>query len=203
MPIEESLSFEHASMSFVNPLTAMALMEHAKTHKAKTVIVNAAASSLGRMFNRLLPPEGIEIINIVRKEEQVELLRKEGANFILNSTDPEFEDKLKDMAVKMHAEVAFDAIGGEMTGKMLTCMPKNSTVYVYGALDGANVKNIQVKNFIYKNAKVTGFFLPNWLEGKGIIKLLPIMMKLRKYLRNELKSEIALECSLDEFEKSV
>lgn len=155
------------------------------------------------MFNRLLPPEGIEIINIVRKEEQVELLRKEGANFILNSTDPEFEDKLKDMAVKMHAEVAFDAIGGEMTGKMLTCMPKNSTVYVYGALDGANVKNIEVRNFIYKNSKVTGFFLPNWLEGKSIIKLLPIMIKLRKYLRNELKSEIALECSLDDFEKSV
>ena len=55
------------------------------------MIVNAAASALGRMFNRLLPPEGIEIINIVRREEQVEVLRKEGANFILNSSLPEFD----------------------------------------------------------------------------------------------------------------
>ena len=58
-------------MSFVNPLTAMALLDYAKSKKTKTVIANAAASALGRMFNRLIPPEGIEIINIVRKEEQV------------------------------------------------------------------------------------------------------------------------------------
>ena len=59
LPIDDEISFEHASMSFVNPLTAMALLGHAKEKKAKTVIANAAASALGRMFNRLIPPEGI------------------------------------------------------------------------------------------------------------------------------------------------
>lgn len=54
------------------------------------MIVNAAASSLGRMLNRLIPQEGIDIINIVRKEEQAEVLRKEGANYILNSSEAEF-----------------------------------------------------------------------------------------------------------------
>ena len=54
-------------MSFVNPLTAIGLLEHAKQKKAKTVIVNAAASALGRMMNRIFPLEGIEIINIVRR----------------------------------------------------------------------------------------------------------------------------------------
>lgn len=53
------MSFEGASMSFVNPLTAMAMLDIAKTNKTKAVIVNAAASSLGRMLNRLLPPEGV------------------------------------------------------------------------------------------------------------------------------------------------
>lgn len=50
-----------------------------------------------------------------------------------------------------------------MTGRILKCMPRHSTVYVYGALDGALVKNIQVKDLIYSNATVTGFFLPTWL----------------------------------------
>ena len=99
-------------MSFVNPLTAIALLDYAKSKKTKTVIANAAASALGRMFNRLIPPEGIEIINIVRKEEQVEILRKLGANFILNSSDPDFDEKLKHMATKMEAKVFFDAVGG-------------------------------------------------------------------------------------------
>ena len=75
-PIDDDLSFEHASMSFINPLSAIALLDYAKSKKAKAVIANAAASSLGKMFNRLIPPEGIEVINIVRKEEQVEILRK-------------------------------------------------------------------------------------------------------------------------------
>jgi NADPH-dependent curcumin reductase CurA len=45
----------------------MAMLDIAKQKKTKTVIVDAAASSLGRMVNRLLPPEGIDVINIVRK----------------------------------------------------------------------------------------------------------------------------------------
>lgn len=53
------MSFEHASMSFVNPLTAIAMLDLANTKKSKAVIINAAASSLGRMLNRFLPPEGI------------------------------------------------------------------------------------------------------------------------------------------------
>jgi hypothetical protein len=54
-------------MSFVNPLTAIALLDYAKKKQTKAVIANAAASALGRMFNRIIPPEGIDVINIVRK----------------------------------------------------------------------------------------------------------------------------------------
>lgn len=62
------MSFEHASMSFVNPLTVIAMLDYSNRKKTKTVIMTAAASSLGRMANRLLPQEGINIINIVRRE---------------------------------------------------------------------------------------------------------------------------------------
>lgn len=71
LTVNDSISFENASMSFVNPLTAIAMLDIAQSKKAKAVIVDAAASALGRMLNRLLPPEGIEILNIVRKPEQV------------------------------------------------------------------------------------------------------------------------------------
>ena len=60
--------YSHFKSQFVNPLTAMAMLDIAESKKIKTVIVNAAASSLGRMLNRLLPPEGVQIINIVRRE---------------------------------------------------------------------------------------------------------------------------------------
>jgi len=71
-----------------------------------------------------------------------------------------------------------------MTGKMVRAMPRHSIVYVYGALDGATVQGIDVKSFIYDNITVTGFFLPNWLHGRGPMKLIPTMMKLRKLIKN-------------------
>ena len=63
----------------------------------------------------------------------------------------------------MNAIVFYDAIGGEMTAKIINHMPKNSTTYVYGALEGAYVKNVPVIDLIYKNVTVKGLFLPTWL----------------------------------------
>lgn len=203
LPVDDSMSFEHASMSFVNPLTAMAMLDIAKSTNTKAVIVNAAASSLGRMLNRFLPAEGVEIINIVRKEEQMELLKKEGANFILNSEHPDFEERLAEMAAKMRATICYDAIGGTISSRILKNMPKRSALHIYGLLSGENIGNIDAGDMIYSGKTITGLFLPNWLEEKGTLKLLPAMLKLRKLLLRELKSEIALETSLEDFEESL
>ncbi len=68
------------------------------------------------------------------------------------------------MITKMNAKVFYDAIGGEMTSKIMNHMPKNSITYVYGALDGGHVKNVNIIDLIYKNMTVKGLFLPTWLE---------------------------------------
>jgi NADP-dependent 3-hydroxy acid dehydrogenase YdfG len=63
-------------MSFVNPLTAIVMLDKVKSANIKAIIHTAAASSLGRMMNRLFNSEGIPIINVVRREEQIDLLKK-------------------------------------------------------------------------------------------------------------------------------
>lgn len=75
-----------------------------------------------------------------------------------------------------------------MSGKILKCMPKYSEVHVYGVLSGQNVNNVDVGDLLYNHKTVTGLFLPNWMEAKGSIMILPTMLKLRKWLLNELKS---------------
>lgn len=99
-------------MSFVNPLTALAMLDKTKTGNHQAIIHTAAASSLGRMLNRLFNEENIPIINVVRREEQMELLKKEGAKYILNSETPNFEEDLKRLATELHADYCFEAIGG-------------------------------------------------------------------------------------------
>jgi len=83
---------------------------------------------------RYFHENGIQVIGIVRREEQVEILKKEGAKFILNSENENYLTDLKNLCKEHNATVFFDAVAGETTGKVLTAMPNGSVCYVYGAL---------------------------------------------------------------------
>ena len=76
LPLSAETSFEQGCMSLINPLTVMAMLDLTKQRKHKAVVMTAAASALGRIVNRFFPQEGIEVINIVRREEQIEVLNK-------------------------------------------------------------------------------------------------------------------------------
>ena len=74
------------------------------------------------------------LINVVRRKEQLDLLRSLGAKHVLNSSSDLFADELKAMCERLGATVAFEAIAGNMTGTVMNAMPDDSVVYVYGAL---------------------------------------------------------------------
>jgi len=112
-----------AASAIVNPLTAMAMLETMRREGHTALINTAAASSLGQMLNRLCLCDGIELINIVRTDEQAEILRLAGAQHILNSTAPDFESALTDKIFDVGATLAFDAVGGgPLAGKVLAAM---------------------------------------------------------------------------------
>ncbi len=113
---------------------------------------DTAASNLGQMLNRLCLKDGIALVNIVRRPEQADLLRKIGAQHICDSSALSFMDDLMDALVTSGATLAFDATGGgKLAGQILTCMEiaanKTATeynrycstthkqVYIYGGLD--------------------------------------------------------------------
>ncbi len=94
--------------------------------------------------------------------------------------------------IKEHnVKLFFDAIGGQTTGQILKLMPKNSTAYVYGCLSKDVNCSVDTIDMLYNDKTLKGFFLPNWLESKGMVKLLPTMYKLRKLLKKELTSTIS------------
>lgn len=104
-------------MHFVNPMTAIGMLRRARDeYKAQAVIQTAAASQLGRMVVRIAQQDGIPLINIVRKEEQEKILRDLGAEHVLNSSEPDFNKKMTELAKKLRATVCLEAIGGKFTG---------------------------------------------------------------------------------------
>jgi len=141
-----------AASCFVNPLTALGMTETMKAEGHTALVHTAAASNLGQMLNKICIADGIQLVNVVRKQEQVDVLKALGAEQVCNSSDDDFMDQLTDALVATGATIAFDATGGgPLAGQILTAMERaaNMTakeysrygsdtfkqVYIYGGLD--------------------------------------------------------------------
>jgi NADPH2:quinone reductase len=137
---------------FVNPMTALGMIETMRLEDHAGLVHTAAASNLGQMLNRLCLAEEIPLVNIVRKQEQQELLSAAGAAYVCNSTSPQFMAELTDALKATSATLAFDAVGGgKLASQILTCMEAAASaaagsysrygstvrkqVYIYGSLD--------------------------------------------------------------------
>ena len=131
--LDKKASWEQGACSFVNPLTAVGLLDKCKQYKAKAVIQTGAASQLGRMLIKVFKQNGIPLINIVRREEQIELLKKDyGADYVMNSESETFDKDLYELSKKLKANVALECVAGEMTGKIMQVLAVGGICICYG-----------------------------------------------------------------------
>lgn len=198
-PVGDSLPDEQAATALVNPLTAIALMERARELKARAVVSTAAASQVGRMLLRLGNQRAIPVIHIVRRDEQVDLLRGMGGRHILNSNDAGFESRLRDWCHRLKATVLLDAVGGDLTGRILGAMPRGSTAVIYGALAMGAV-TVSPADFIFRDKRVEGFWLAAPQKNLSLPSLARVLMAGRGVLNGDSVtfSDIRSAYTLDE-----
>eukprot|EP00923_Selenidium_pygospionis_P006575 GHVN01011290.1.p1 GENE.GHVN01011290.1~~GHVN01011290.1.p1 ORF type:complete len:257 (+),score=57.98 GHVN01011290.1:211-981(+) len=113
LPLPEGTSPNEGASCFVNPLTALSMVEKMKMENHKAIVHTAAASNLGQMLNRICISDKIPLVNIVRKKEQVDILKNIGAQYICNTSDDSFIKDLIDAIEATGATIAFDATGGD------------------------------------------------------------------------------------------
>ncbi len=197
LPLPGKVSDEQGAMALANPATAMALFHEAKDRGHKAAVHTAGASALGRILLRIGIKNGYQIIHIVRRQEQVDLLREMGGEFVLNSSRPEFPDELKEMARRLRATIAFDAVAGESTGQLVDALPRSSQILVYGALSLENAR-VDPKRLIFDNKQIEGWWFSDWLVKKGFFRSGGILRKAIKGVGGEWTTEIAEKCPLDD-----
>ena len=138
--------------SFVNPLTALGMVETMRREGHKALVHTAAASNLGQMLHRICQKDQIDLVNIVRQPEQAQLLQGLGARYVCDTSAPTFMADLTQVLEATGATIAFDATGGgPLAGQILSCMEAalnrsatvysrygsttHKQVYIYGGLD--------------------------------------------------------------------
>jgi NADPH:quinone reductase-like Zn-dependent oxidoreductase len=180
---------------FVNPLTALGMVETMRREGHKALVHTAAASNLGQMLNRVCLKDGIDLVNIVRSPQQADILRKIGAKHICDSTAPAFMDDLTNALVETGATLAFDAIGGgKLAGQILTCMEisANKTAKVYSRYGSSVYKQVYIYGGLdTRPIELNRAFGMAW--GVGGWLLFPFLQKIGAADGERLRQRVAAE----------
>ena len=197
---DDASAADGASM-FVNPLTALAIVETMRNEGHKAIVHTAAASNLGQMLNRICQADGVPLVNIVRSSSQAQLLRDAGAIHVVDSTADTFREELTEAIAATGATIAFDAIGGgKLANAILHAMEAAASrdassysrygsttfkqLYIYGGLDIGPTVLDRGYGFAWA---VSGFLLTPFLVKAGPAKT----QELKDRVAHELKTTFA------------
>jgi NADPH:quinone reductase-like Zn-dependent oxidoreductase len=200
LTLPEGATAADGASSFVNPLTALGMVETMKAEGHSGLVHTAAASNLGQMLNRICLADGVPLTCIVRSAEQAALLRDAGAVHVCDSSTPDFMETLVAALKATGATLAFDAIGGgKLANQILTAMEQVASsaapysrygssvykqVYIYGALD---VRPTELTRSYGLTWGVGGWLLTPFLQKAGAAKV----AELRARVAAELKTTFA------------
>jgi NADPH2:quinone reductase len=205
----DTISAEQAASCFVNPMTALGFMETRDIEGQKAMVHTAAASNLGQMLVRLCQADDIPLVNIVRSEEQVALLRAMGAEWVLNSQSEGFMGNLIDALGATGATLAFDAIGGgRLVNRILTAMelaaaksgpwsrygseePKQA--YIYGQLDLGATELTRGYGWVWS---VSGWLLTPFMKRAGPERVARMRERVVKEIDTTFASHYSARISL-------
>tara|TARA_Y100001970_G_C14196649_1_gene838512 strand:+ start:190 stop:1299 length:1110 start_codon:yes stop_codon:yes gene_type:complete len=193
--MNEGTTAEQAASCFVNPLTALGMVETMKMENHKGLVHTAAASNLGQMLIKICLSENVPLVNIVRKDEHVELLRSLGAEHVCNSSSDSFMEDLVKSLIETGATLGFDATGGgKLASQILTAMEiaANKSATEYSRYGSDQFKQVYIYGGLDRNpTTLTRSFGFSW--GLGGWLLTPFIGKIGMERFGELRQKVADE----------
>lgn len=162
IPMPAGMSFEVACQAFVNPVTAVAMVNKSELKAGEWLLLTAGASAFGKFAIQVAKSKGIKVACTVRHDEQKTYLANLGADLVIN-TEKEDVRKVITEHVGEGVSAVFDAVGGDLGAKALTCLKQLGTMYVFGVLSLQNMP-LNTGMMIFKEITVEGFWLSSVLQ---------------------------------------
>lgn len=212
MAVPDGVTAGQAAAWFINPMTALGMVETLRQEGHTALVHTAAASNLGQMLDRLCRKDGVGLVNVVRRPEQARILRDAGARHVVDSSSAGFEAELTEAIAAVGATLAFDAIGGGlMASRILNAMEAavmrsavaysrygssvHKQVYVYGVLDTAPIELHRGFGFAWG---VGGWLVTNFLAKIGPERTEQLKARAMAEIKTTFASHFTREISLVE-----
>jgi NADPH:quinone reductase-like Zn-dependent oxidoreductase len=204
VPIPDTISDEQAATFFVNPASAFVMTRYVlRVPQGAWLLQTAAGGALGRIVVRLGKIYGFKTINIVRRQEQVEELRRLGADNVIVSSSPGWSDEVRKLTGDSGVPCALDAVGGETAVEAVRSLGTGGRLLVYGTLSEEPM-NLSPRLLMVSNKRVEGFWLSEWTSRQTVLTMLRLFRQVARLFRDEIATT-AIQASypLDEIRTAV
>ncbi len=204
VPIPEGLSDEQAATFFINPASALVMTHYIlKVPPGAWFLQTAAGSALGRMVSRLGRNAGFRTINVVRRREQAEELRRAGGDAVICTSDESIPETVQKITAGAGVPYAIDAVGGATGAAVVQSLARGGRMLVYGTLARESF-NLDPRTLMVGQKSIQGFWLSEWVKDQGILTMLGLFRRIGRLLRDGiLSTEVAAQFPLDEIKAAV
>ena len=198
IPLIDTVADEDGAAMIVNPLTALAMFGIVKDEGQKSFILTAGASQLCKLIAGVARDEGYRAISIVRRDDQIPLLEKAGAAYVLNYEKPDFEKRLAEVCRAEEPRIFLDAVTGPLASTIFHVMPKRARWIIYGRLDNTPTELREPGQFIFAHKKVEGFWLTEWMRSNPERRVAAVMEAQKRFSDGRWKTDVTAVIPLDE-----
>jgi NADPH:quinone reductase-like Zn-dependent oxidoreductase len=204
VPVSSDLPDEQVAMFFVNPATALIMTQAVlQVARGQWLLQTAAGSALGRMVIRLGQHFGYRTINVVRRSDQAEELRRHGAEHVIASLKESIVDRVRTLTGGAGVKYALDAVGGAAGHAAVDSLGAGGRMLVYGTLSGEPI-SLDPRVLMVGQKSIAGFWLSEWARAQGILGMLKLFRQVQQLMRQGiLTSEVGSSHVLGDYQRAL
>ena len=204
VPVPADVPDDQAAAFFVNPATALVMTRHVlRVPPGAWLLQSAAGGALGRMVIRLGKLHGFRTLNVVRRPEQAEELKRLGADAVISGPEESIPERVREATGGAGVRYAIDPVGGATGSAVVASLAPGGRALLYGLLSGQPV-SVDPRAMISGGLRVEGFWLSDWTKRQGVLTLLRLFRQVGRLMRGgTLTTEVGATYPLDQVREAV
>jgi NADPH:quinone reductase-like Zn-dependent oxidoreductase len=186
VPVPDDLPDEQVASFFVNPATVLVMIQHVlRVPRGAWLLQTAAGSALGRMVIRLGKHAGFRTINVVRRRDAVDDLRRLGSDHVLCSADEDVPGRVQEITAGAGVPFALDAVGGAAGRDAVRSLGPGGRLIVYGTLSGEPIP-LEPRSIMTGQKQIDGFWMSDWVRDQSVVTMLRLFGNIVHLLRADV-----------------
>jgi len=161
LKVPQTLTPQQAATAFVNPATAVRLLQDfGDLQPGDWLIQNAANSAVGFSVVGYAKHRGYRTINVVRNREWESALKAAGGDIVV-SEGSDYPKQIKTLTGGVLPKLGLNSVGGESVSDIIKTIDEGGTVVTFGGMVGDKIR-FPTRQLIFNDLRLQGYWMDKW-----------------------------------------